>query len=69
MEQVVAVVAFDTARFIAAVTSCDLSDSQKYANYYRRHYKSVKVMTYEELEEQQEKERRLRYAHLAQRFD
>lgn len=64
-EEVVAVVAFDTAGFIAMVTSCDLCDSQRYAKYYRRYYKKVKVMTYEELKEQSEIERRLRNAYLA----
>ena len=59
-EEIVAVVAFDTAGFIKAVTSCDRCDSQRYASYYRRYYNSVKVMTYEELEAQQEKEKRER---------
>lgn len=54
---VVCVVAIDrNSKQIKTCTSCDRSDSQKYAKYYRNIGYNSKVLTYEELEEMQRKE-------------
>ncbi len=54
---IVCVVALDrNTKQIKTCTSCDKSDSQKYAKYYRSIGYNSKVLTYEELEEMQRKE-------------
>lgn len=54
---VVCVVAIDkNTGYIKTTTSCDIEDSQKYAKYYRSIGYNAKVLTYEELEEMQNKE-------------
>ena len=56
-DSVVCVVALDKyTREIKTCTSCDKKDSQKYAQYYRSIGYNSKVLTYEELEEMQNKE-------------
>lgn len=56
----VCVVALDSAGFIRTVTSCDLVDAQKYAKYYRSVGYHSRVMTYEQLDEYQKRERKER---------
>lgn len=56
----VCVVALDSAGFIRTVTSCDLEDAQKYAKYYRAIGYHSRVMTYEQLDEYQKRERKER---------
>ena len=56
-DSVVCVVALDKyTREIKTCTSCDKKDSQRYAKYYRSIGYNSKVLTYEELEEMQNKE-------------
>ncbi len=58
---VVCVIATDKGTgFIKTCTSCDDTDAQRYAKYYRSIGYNARVVTYEELEEIQEKERKLR---------
>lgn len=61
MKNDVCVVALDKrTNFIQTVTSCHLEDSQKYAKYYRSIGYNSKVLSYEELEQMQEKENQYR---------
>ena len=60
-DEVVVVVALDKGTgFVKTSTSCDRSDAQHHANYYRRIGYNARVLTYGELEELQEKEREMR---------
>lgn len=54
MEEVVFVAAIKAGQIITG-TSCDRSDAQRYAKYYRGIGYKSRVMTYEELEEFEEK--------------
>ena len=49
-DNVVCVVALTKADRIVACTSCDKTEAQKYAKYYRSIGYNAKVLTYEELE-------------------
>lgn len=60
MDDVVAVVAFDTAKFVKNVTSCDRKDAQKFAKYYRSIGYNARVVDYDELDEMLEKEKSYR---------
>ena len=64
MDEVVCVIALNSAGFIKTCTSCDRSDSQHYARYYRSIGYRSRVVTYEELEKIQEKESQLRLANI-----
>lgn len=58
---VVCVIATDKGTgFIKTCTSCDDTDAQRYAKYYRSIGYNARVVTYEELEEIQEKEKQER---------
>lgn len=61
-DDVVCVVALNSAGFITTCTSCDASDAQHYAKYYRSVGYHARVVTYEELDEMQKKESQLRLA-------
>ncbi len=60
MEDIVCVVALDTAGFIKTCTSCEREASAHYARYYRSIGYKSRVVTYEELEAMQQKEEVLR---------
>lgn len=60
MEDVVCIVALDTAGFIKTCTSCSRQDSANYTRYYRSIGYKSRVVTYEELEAMQQKEEVLR---------
>ena len=65
-DEVVAVIGRDRhTGFIKAITSCDRRHSQRYANYYRKIGYNASVVTYEELDEIQdeEKKRRMEYVY------
>lgn len=56
-DNVVCVVAFNKRTgYIGPVTSCDAKDAQHYAKYYRSIGYNARVLTYEELDQIQEKE-------------
>lgn len=66
-DNAVCVVAIDKyTKEIKTCTSCDKEDSQKYAKYYRSIGYNSKVLTYEELEDMQEKEKKERMKYLWQ---
>lgn len=56
----VCVVALDNAGFIRTCTSCEDTDAQWYAKYYRSIGYHSRVLTYEELEEYQRREKEQR---------
>lgn len=57
----VCVVALDKGTgFIKTVTSCDKQDAQKYAKHYRNIGYNARVLRYDELEEMQTEELKLR---------
>lgn len=56
----VCVVALDSAGFIRTCTSCDDTEAQRYAKYYRSIGYHSRVLTYEELEEYQRREKEQR---------
>ena len=61
MDNTVCVVALDKGTgFIKTVTSCDTQDAQKYAKYYRNIGYNSRVLRYDELEEMQSEELKLR---------
>lgn len=56
-DNVVCVAAFDKGTgYMGPVTSCDSKDAQHYAKYYRSIGYNARVLTYEELDQIQEKE-------------
>lgn len=61
MDNTVCVVALDKGTgFIKTVTSCDKQDAQKYAKHYRNIGYNARVLRYDELEEMQKEELKLR---------
>ena len=61
MDNTVCVVALDKGtRFIKTVTSCDKQDAQKYAKHYRNIGYNSRVLRYDELDEMQAEELKLR---------
>lgn len=61
MDNTVCVVALDKGTgFIKTVTSCDKQDAQKYAKHYRNIGYNARVLRYDELEETQKEELKLR---------
>lgn len=46
--------------YIKTCTSCDESDARRFAQYYRKAGYRAKIVTYEELKEMQEKEKKER---------
>lgn len=54
------VVALDSAGFIKTCTSCDECDAQRYARYYRSVGYHSRILTYEQLAEYHEKEKKWR---------
>ena len=61
MDNTVCVVVLDKGTgFIKTITSCDKQDAQKYAKYYRNIGYNSRVLRYDELEEMQSEELKLR---------
>ena len=61
MDNTVCVVALDRRTgFIKTVTSCDKQDAQKYAKHYRNIGYNARVLRYDELDEMQTEELKLR---------
>ena len=61
MDNTVCVVALDKGTgFIKTVTSCDKQDAQKYAKHYKNIGYNARVLRYDELEEMQKEELKLR---------